>query len=304
MNSRRLVILGLLSWGILPHGFHPSEVAAQTAHSDIVFSYSAGHVVIDPGATPGVATGEFPVDGFFSQFESNPGFASENDVGFVINPGDIIAYSVLDDLHFWNGSNFASPTANTQIRIENNGSADTIVHGASGTLQGGFAPLDNGIGQADGIGDFHSHVDFFLEPNDGSPPPAFGVYGLKLSLSTSFIDVADSEPFFIAFNFGLDSQGFTDAVQQYASLLAPSLDGDFDSDGDVDGQDFLSWQTGGVTNPPSGIDLLAWQDNYGTNSGMPSIASIAVPESTTGLLVLIGSTVVLLNRYPLQKGGT
>lgn len=282
-------------------GVPPKCLIAQIVHSDIIFSYSDGKIVVEPGAAPGVATGEFPADGFFRQFATNPGFSSENDVGYGINPSDTIVYNVMDDLQFWNGSNFESPAVNTQIRIENNGSADTVVHGASGTLLGDFSPLENGVGQADGSGDFHSHVDFFLEPNDASPPPEFGAYGLKLSLSTSATGIEESDPFFVAFNFGLSNQAFVDAVQQYAALLSSNLDGDFDRDGNVDGQDFLSWQRGEVTNPPSGPDLLAWQDNYGMNSNMLASVGTAVPEPTAGLLVSISSVWVLLTRYPLRN---
>jgi hypothetical protein len=278
-----------------------NELHAQIVHSDIRFSYSADQIVVETGAAPGVASGDFPVDGFFRQFETNPGFASENDIGFGINPGDTIVYNVLDDLLFWNGSDFGSPAVNTQIRIENNGSAETLVHGASGTLPGGFAPLSNGVGQADGSGDFHSHVDFFLEPNDASPPPEFGAYGLKLSLSTSAMGIAESDSFFVAFNFGLDDQAFTEAVQQYSLLLSPSLAGDFDDDGDADGQDFFSWQRGEVTNPPAAADLLDWIDHYGIDSGLLVSTNLAVPEPSTGLIVLTSSVCVLFIRQPLRN---
>lgn len=66
--------------------------------------------------------------------------------------------------------------------------------------------------------------------------------------------------------------------------IAPDILGDFDSDGDVDGRDFLEWQR----NTSLG-DLADWQMNYGTE---PLVgASVAVPEPRTewlasGLAVL------------------
>ena len=54
-------------------------------------------------------------------------------------------------------------------------------------------------------------------------------------------------------------------------LYAASLAGDFDSDGDVDGRDFLLWQR----NPSVG-DLADWQANYGV--GSLTANSVAVPE--------------------------
>lgn len=295
MKFQQLLFIATLSCHALAFAVHPTKLCAQVVHSDINFSYSGGQIVVDTGATSGVATGDFPVDGFFSQFETNPGFASEGDVGFGINPNDTIAYNVLDNLLLWDGSNFVTPAANTQIRIENNGSAaDTVIHSSSGTQPGAFGPLANGVGQADGNGDFHSHVSFFLEPNNGSPSPDFGVYGLKFSLSTNAAGIADSDPFFAVFNFGLSEQMFADAIQQYASLLVPSIDGDFNNDGNVDGQDFLAWQRGEVTNPPNNADLLAWINNYGTSSTLLASSITAVPEPTTGVLVLISSVWGLL----------
>jgi hypothetical protein len=54
------------------------------------------------------------------------------------------------------------------------------------------------------------------------------------------------------------------------SVVAASLLGDFDADGDVDGRDFLVWQR----NPAVG-DLADWQANYGAGA---LSASTAVPE--------------------------
>jgi hypothetical protein len=64
--------------------------------------------------------------------------------------------------------------------------------------------------------------------------------------------------------------------------------GDFDADGDVDGNDFLTWQRGGSPRPVSAGDLADWQMNYGT--GGAAAAAGAVPEPATlslagGLLV-------------------
>ncbi len=64
-------------------------------------------------------------------------------------------------------------------------------------------------------------------------------------------------------------------------MKAPvGLPGDFDSDGDVDGSDFLIWQRdlGDATS------LGDWQDHFGDTSAVPLTA--AVPEPAT--LVLFG----------------
>jgi hypothetical protein len=57
------------------------------------------------------------------------------------------------------------------------------------------------------------------------------------------------------------NSGTTDKVAEADALVA--LDGDFDDDGDVDGNDFLLWQRGGSPNGATSGDLALWEDNYG-----------------------------------------
>lgn len=52
--------------------------------------------------------------------------------------------------------------------------------------------------------------------------------------------------------------------------------GDFDGDGDVDGDDLLKWQRDGLSQD----DLMDWENNYGTGPP-PLSASVAVPEPTS-----------------------
>lgn len=64
-----------------------------------------------------------------------------------------------------------------------------------------------------------------------------------------------------------------------------SLGGDFDSDGDVDGSDFLTWQRGfGTTTDAS--DLADWEASYGSGSAVV-VAVNAVPEPSTLALVVL-----------------
>jgi hypothetical protein len=60
-------------------------------------------------------------------------------------------------------------------------------------------------------------------------------------------------------------------------LHAVNLPGDFDVDGDVDGQDLLAWQR----NPNLG-NLADWHANYGASA---LSASASVPEPTTCILL-------------------
>jgi hypothetical protein len=66
-------------------------------------------------------------------------------------------------------------------------------------------------------------------------------------------------------------------------VALPILTGDFDSDGDVDGRDYLAWQRGESPNPLSAGDLANWQAEYG--EGPLTAASVAVPEpAAAGIL--------------------
>ena len=76
---------------------------------------------------------------------------------------------------------------------------------------------------------------------------------------------------------------------------------DFDRDGDVDGDDFLAWQTGFGTSSGAlkengdfdndedvdGDDFLGWQANFGLGEGAG--AATAVPEPATGVLALLAA---------------
>lgn len=70
------------------------------------------------------------------------------------------------------------------------------------------------------------------------------------------------------------------------TLVAPPdpETGDFDDDGDVDGQDFLIWQRGESPNPLGSEDLALWRDQFGNTT--PLAPSVAAPEPAAGLLIV------------------
>lgn len=88
-----------------------------------------------------------------------------------------------------------------------------------------------------------------------------------------------------------------------------TIKGDFDLDGDVDGNDFLVWQRGGSPNHGNVADLVAWRVNFGS-SGVAK-ASVAVPEPTgkrgamaviaVACAIQIGSRAVVANSHQLKK---
>ena len=70
-------------------------------------------------------------------------------------------------------------------------------------------------------------------------------------------------------------------------LTAGPVLGDFDTDGDVDGGDFLRWQRGGSPTPGSPGDLADWGANYGSALSPVSAATSSVPEPSTLALALL-----------------
>jgi hypothetical protein len=84
----------------------------------------------------------------------------------------------------------------------------------------------------------------------------------------------------------------------YQLVQPSSLPGDFDSDGDVDGADFVAWQTNFPTGNSAttsqgdadgdgdvdGADFAAWQANFPV---APSSGTVSVPEPTSCALAVI-----------------
>jgi hypothetical protein len=94
----------------------------------------------------------------------------------------------------------------------------------------------------------------------------------------------------------------------------PELTGDYDADGDVDGDDLLQWQrgVGSQVTPYSGADgdgdgsigagdLAAWKQGFGTVQSA-NVASHATPEPSSAYLAAAGVvTTGLFNRRRLRK---
>lgn len=117
------------------------------------------------------------------------------------------------------------------------------------------------------------------------------------------------------------SQGVSYGTELVNTLGASNLfiqDGDFDFDGDVDGQDFFIWQenfgfgTGLTADSPvtalrehgdsngdwvvNGLDLSDWSAQYSADASAPALGSQVVPEPGTIGLVSIGIFVLSLGR--------
>jgi hypothetical protein len=191
-----------------------STATALAQHAgDVAFHYDAGVISIIPGDEGLIFEGDFPTTGLLARLASDPGFISELDQGLGINPSDIVSYNVLDNLYYWNPAtqDFASPGAAT-ITVDNPVGSDTIIGGATGVIAPGGI-----LGQADGDGNFHEHVDYAL-----SSDAALGAYGLLWELDTDEPGIGNSQAFFMVFNYGLELEEFETAVGAFAAIPEPS----------------------------------------------------------------------------------
>jgi len=111
-------------------------------------------------------------------------------------------------------------------------------------------------------------------------------------------DAAEVDELLIVWPDGTEQLITNVAVDQYLAVTTP---GDFDHDGNVDGDDLAQWQAdygvnGGsdsnLDGQSSGSDFLAWQQQFG-NGLAAAAASRPVPEPTVGVLLSISATLLL-----------
>ncbi|QEG33580.1 NHL repeat-containing protein [Bythopirellula goksoeyrii] len=78
--------------------------------------------------------------------------------------------------------------------------------------------------------------------------------------------------------------------------------GDFDKNGDTDGNDFLAWLRGDSPNPLSASDLAEWQANYGAESSLGVsllVNGVTIPEPTSGLLLVFAMFTAFARQCPV-----
>jgi len=201
-------------------------------------------------------------------------FTGPGDVYFMTDysPGnstDIINFE--GDAHFYGfGDNNGYGNLNIELAGLLPGEFDQLVIAGDASIDGYLA-----IELLDG---------FLLSPND-----EFEILDVAGTLSGQFVGLGerdlvgnfDGEDLFISYTAGDGND---------VSLFTTGNSGDFDSDGDIDGFDFLNLQRdfGNTFNN----DLADWEANFGTTSDpVYRFAASAVPEPSTILLGLLASLI-------------
>jgi hypothetical protein len=146
----------------------------------------------------------------------------------------------------------------------------------------------------------HRHLlAYFLDDSPSAPAGVYGFFARVLAPGQQ-----PSSPFLVDLNLNVvDEQQYLDGAKSINA--AAGLAGDFDVDGDVDGNDLLSWQrdlgdTG--TYPPadaslSGVveaaDLAIWRAQFSRSVELPATAPASVPEPTGLYLAMAGALAAL-----------
>ena len=137
-------------------------------------------------------------------------------------------------------------------------------------------------------------------------PPAFGDDDVGAITDGSFLDAAVPGP------FG-PSPAWDSAILNVLDITNVTLPGDFNASGTVDSADYTTWSDnlGSNTPLPNDDGLGApigqghydlWKDNFQTGQGAVSSGSVAVPEPTAILLLLVGVTIASIGRRTFAEG--
>ncbi|MEX0777315.1 MAG: PEP-CTERM sorting domain-containing protein [Phycisphaeraceae bacterium] len=212
---------------------------AQAQHSDLSPYVQDGQ--IHTGALPegagAVLTQDVRVFGYDFDLApadfgtDDPGYLEYGDLGTLaglsyLPAGTRLAYVVLDDLLYWDGSDdvaFGAVPAGTQLAMSLGGNPRVVGDG-TGVLPPRLFVI------APGDGSMHVHVSSELQA-PGTPgfpgTPADGIYLLQLQLAAVDVDnnvltnPLASLPFWVVYNNGLDENVHDAAIDWVQGNLAP-----------------------------------------------------------------------------------
>lgn len=257
-------------------------LAATLIDNSVSFSLGAGYdpgpAILDAGFGVDVEQGDLAfsyydtaLDQTFNGTVQYTGEKIFNNIGIIVNLSDGTA--ILE-----NESPFDETITGYLIRANTPGTLNTDSDSFNG-VGGDFQPptvLDgDNLGEIDPTGNG-------IDLNAGASTDLGVIGGLGNDLSFSFL---------------LAGSGQTSRTGFIKYL---SVDGDFNTDGRVNGVDFLMWQRGESPNPLSDSDLADWQANYGFRNGSSTAAVSSVPEPASAMLAAAALLGVAIQRRKVR----
>jgi hypothetical protein len=170
------------------------------------------------------------LDALYFFWTDEPGFDSHSGTFSVSSS---IGFNILDALKKWNGSGFDALDPNTDETL-----TVSFLFGSE------FATCDTGAGFVEGFevpvaedGSWHKHLGYTLN-GESNNDPNDGIYLLKMEIyhTSSELDIAYSNPFWIVFNLGMPEQEHHNAIHWVEENLAQLPD--LEQDGYIDFKDF------------------------------------------------------------------
>lgn len=218
-----------LKW-IVAGAMSALAVQSHAQHSDITFDIDDGQIVIESEGhahEPGVveeeheggvvtANGKWLFEADFGDFgqgpfaTDDPGYVSHEDSG-VLNAGEIIGFSGVGALQFWDGAAWTVTTTD-QVTLTDIFGAETVFSSA-GVAHGSSSFID----AADSAGGFHSHIEYGI--NSDALSGAYLIEMLLLGFDDSGANqiYGASESYYVAFNFGLSESAYEASIDALAA---------------------------------------------------------------------------------------
>ena len=194
----------------------PLAAHAQLHEGDVTITVQAGQIAVSgadhfhnvnglpifEGDLGDLAGGPYKTD--------DPGYDSP--VGtFAVNA--IVNYRALGSLSFWDGTSWTNAVpSGVALQLDGNGGETTQWTGSG--VSGDVLGL---IGQAGSDGKVHEHIDLSVT---GANRTVAGAYLIQLQLVSD--GLADSSPFYMAFNRGLSAPSFHQALDAITAVPEPS----------------------------------------------------------------------------------
>ncbi len=227
----------------------------QISEAELYLSNNgSGSSIIDPSDSI-IAIDEDPLSGLQT---THVNFGKENG-GFIVTPAG--GTSIVDSFQITTGGD---EPPRDPAAWELYGTNDAITSEAFGTgSEEDWVLIDSG------------NFDLFNEIPEGRHTT-----GAVVSVSNS-TEYRSYRMVFTALRDTLSANSVQLADVQFFGDFV-STPGDFDNDGDVDGDDFLAWQRS-FGSEFDASDLADWQSNYG--NGGPLASANTVPEPSTAALV-------------------